>query len=407
MNEIQKDYHIEEDEIDLLALFGVLFRYKLLIIIITLVSVLGAVGFSILSLVLPPEVSPLPNKYRPEALILVQDQQQGGGLSSMISSSGLGALAGMAGISGGGAGYGELAVKLLKSKSILDTIAGEFNLVERYKIEKHFIAETREEILENSSFDYDDKTNTITIAFEDYDPALATAVVNRIVELLDKRFTSIGGNKNLTLKNLLEEKLAGVSAEMSILEARIQDFQQEHGVLSIEELATEQITMLAKLRSQLILKEVEIKTYSDFSKIEDPVIKRLKSERENLLKLIREVESGFSSYEKIMPAQKDLPELALEFIHLKRDLFVQEKIYEIIIQQYELTKLSIEGEEPIFQVLELAEVPDKKSGPSRSLICIVTVFLAFFFSIIAVFILNAVKNIKSDPEKIKRIKGIS
>lgn len=325
----------------------------------------------------------------------------------MISSSGLGALAGMAGISAGGSGYGELAVKLLKSKSILDKIAEEFNLVERYKIEKHFISGPREIILESSNFDYDAKTNTITISFEDSDPVFATAMVNRMVELLDKRFSSIGGNKSLTLKNLLEEKLAGVSAEMSRFEARIQDFQQEHGVLSIEELATEQITMLARLRSQLILKEVEIKTYSDFSRIEDPVIKRLKSERDNLLKLIREVETGFSSYEKIMPAQKDLPALALKFIHLKRDLFVQEKIYEILIQQYELTKLSIEGEEPIFQVLELAEVPDKKSGPSRSLICIVTVFLAFFFSIIAVFILNAVKNIKSDPEKIKRIKGIS
>ncbi len=406
MNEIQKDYHIEEDEIDLLALFGVLFRYKLLIIIITLVSALGAVGFSVLSLVLPPERSPLPNKYRPEALILVQGQQQGD-LSSMISSSGLGALASMAGVSVDGSGYGELAVILLKSKSILDTIAEEFNLVERYKIKKYIKAETRSIILENSSFDYDAKTNTITISYEDYDPVLATAVVNRIVELLDKRVSSICGNRSLTLKKLLEVKLDGVSAEMSGLEARIQDFQQEHGVLSIEELATEQITMLARLRSQLILKEVEIKTYSDFSRIEDPVIKRLKSERDNLLKLIREVESGFSSYEKIMPAQKDLPELALEFIHLKRDLFVQEKIYEILIQQYELTKLSIEGEEPIFQVLELAEVPDKKSGPSRSLICIVTVFLAFFFSIIAVFILNAIKNIKNDPDKIKRIKGIS
>ena len=406
MNEIQKDYHIEEDEIDLLALFGVLFKYKLLIIIITLVSALGAVGFSVRSLVLPPEKSPLPNRYRPEALILVQGQQQGG-LSSMLLTSGLGALASMAGISAGGSGYGELAVKLLKSKSILDTIAEEFNLVERYKIKKYFKAETRSIILNNSNFDYDAKTNTITISYEDYDPALATAVVNRMVELLDKRFSSIGGNRNLTLKKLLEEKLAGVSAEMSILETRIQDFQQEHGVLSIEELATEQITMLARMRSQLILKEVEIKTYSDFSRIEDPVIKRLKSERDNLLKLIREVESGFSSYEKIMPAQKDLPELALEFMHLKRDLFVQEKIYEILIQQYELTKLSIEGEEPIFQVLELAEVPDKKSGPSRSMICIVTVFLAFFFSIIAVFILNAVKNIKNDPDKIKRIKGIS
>jgi len=83
-------------------------------------------------------------------------------------------------------------------------------------------------------------------------------------------------------------------------------------------------------------------------------------------------------------------ELALEFAHLKRDLFVQEKIYEVLTQQYELAKLSIEGEEPIFQILELAEVPDKKSAPRRSIICMVTVVVVFFLSIIAVFILIVV-----------------
>jgi len=259
--------------------------------------------------------------------------------------------------------------------------------------------------LGNSRFDYDNKTRTITISFEDIDPVFAANVVNRLVELLHQRFATIGGNRNLIQKNLLENKLADVSAEMARLEALIQDFQLKQGVLSIEELATEQITMLAELRSQLILKEVEINTYSDLSRIQDPVIKRLKSERDNLLKLIREVESGFSSYEDIMPAQKDLPELALEFAHLKRDLFVQEKIYEVLTQQYELAKLSIEGEEPIFQILELAEVPDKKSAPRRSIICMVTVVVVFFLSIIAAFVFNAIKNIKNDPEKMKRLKG--
>ena len=405
MSEEQNDSYIEEDEIDLLSLFGVLFRYKLFIIITTFISALGVVAFSILSLRLPPEKSPLPNKYRPEALILVQDQQQGG-VSSMLSSSGLGTLAGLAGVSPGSS-YGELAVKLLKSKSILDKIVEEYKIVEKYKIKEHLKAASRQVILNNSRFEYDNKTKTITISFEDIDPVFAANVVNRLVELLDQRFATIGGNRNLTQKNLLESKLTDVSTEMARLEASIQDFQLKHGVLSIEELAKEQITMLAGLRSQLILKEVEIKTYSDLSRIQDPVIKRLKSERDNLLKLLREVESGFSSYEDIMPAQKDLPELALEFAHLKRDLFVQEKIYEILTQQYELTKLSIEGEEPIFQILELAEVPDRKSGPSRSIICIVTVFAAFFLSIITAFILNAVKNIKNDPEKMKRLKGTS
>ena len=57
--------------------------------------------------------------------------------------------------------------------------------------------------------------------------------------------------------------------------------------------------------------------------------------------------------------------------------------------------------------IELAEVPDRKSGPSRSLICIVTVCVVFFLSIIASFILNTIKNIKNDPEKLKKLKGIA
>ncbi len=228
MSEAQKDSYIEEDEIDLLSLFGVLLKYKLFIIITTLISALSVVAFSILSLRLPPEKSPLPNKYRPEALILVQDQQQGG-VSSMLSSSGLGTLAGLAGVSPGSS-YGELAVKLLKSKSILDKIVEEYKIVEKYKIKEHLKAASRQVILNNSRFEYDNKTKTITISFEDIDPVFAANVVNRLVELLDQRFATIGGNRNLTQKNLLENKLTDVSTEMARLEALIQDFQLKHGV---------------------------------------------------------------------------------------------------------------------------------------------------------------------------------
>jgi uncharacterized protein involved in exopolysaccharide biosynthesis len=162
---------------------------------------------------------------------------------------------------------------------------------------------------------------------------------------------------------------------------------------------------MARLRSQLILKEMEIKTYSDFARIDDPVIKRLRAERQNLSSLISEMETGFDSYEEVLPSQQDLPKLALEFSHLKRDLLIQSKIYEILTQQYELAKLNVEGEEPVFQVLELAEAPDLKSGPSRSIIVIVTTFAAFFFSVILAFVMNAWRNIRNDPERMKKLRG--
>jgi uncharacterized protein involved in exopolysaccharide biosynthesis len=63
------------------------------------------------------------------------------------------------------------------------------------------------------------------------------------------------------------------------------------------------------------------------------------------------------------------------------------------------------SEKPVFQVLELAEVPDQKSGPSRGLICVIVTFAAGFFSVFLAFVLNAISNIKKDPEAMAKLRG--
>jgi uncharacterized protein involved in exopolysaccharide biosynthesis len=66
------------------------------------------------------------------------------------------------------------------------------------------------------------------------------------------------------------------------------------------------------------------------------------------------------------------------------------------------------SETPVFQILELAEVPDQKSGPGRGMLCIIVTFAAGFFSVFLAFVLNAAANILNDPEameKFRRKKG--
>ncbi len=398
----QRQY-IEEDEIDLLELFGVIWRYKWVILWVTLLAAVVSVAFSIISLKLPPEQSPLPNRYKSSALILINEESSGD-LSSMLAQSGLSSFAGIAGVSSGPS-YAMLAEKLITSRSLIDTIVEEFNIIEKYNITERIKSNSRNRIKISLSIDHDKETGTITISYEHIDPVFAKDIVNRVIELLDKQFASIGGNRTLTRKNLLEQKLAEVEAEIAKLEAKIQEFQRKHGVLDVESLAQEQIATLAQLRSQLISKEMEIKTYSNFARINDPVLQRIKAERDNLAKLLKDIEAGYSDYESLLPSTEDLPALALEFEHMKRDLQVQAKIYEILTQQYEVAKLNAEGQEPIFQVLETAEVPDLKSGPSRGIICMVATVGAFFFSIIFVFVINAWKNIKNDPERMRKLTG--
>ena len=386
-----------KDEIDLLEIISILLRFKWLIVTITTVAAVIVVIFLVITMKMSPDKSPLPNIYRPAALILINEDTSS--TSSLLSSSGLGSLAGLAGISGGTT-YGALAEKIVRSNSTIDIIVEMFDVINRYDITKHPIGSSRKEVNSHLGVDYDVETSTLTISYEDYDPVYARDIVNQIVTIMVHRFSAIGSNKNLTRKNLLEQKLSEVETEIASLESSIRQFQEKHGALDVETLAKEQVSALAELKSELFLKDMEIKTYSGFTSIDDPAIRRMKAARENLAKLINEMESGYSEYEPFMLAQEDLPALAIEFEHFKRNLQVQTGIYQILIQQYELAKLNVEGEDQIFQTLELADIPDLKAGPSRSTISITTTVAAFLFSIMLAFIISAIQNIRNDSARI-------
>jgi tyrosine-protein kinase Etk/Wzc len=391
------------DEVDMIEILSVLYRRRQFIVVFNLVVVGLTLAFAIASLLLPPEISPLPNLYRPHALLLVNDDRVSA-TQAALSASGVGQLATLAGISSSG-GYGELARRVLGGNSIIDTIIAEFDIIKRYKIERYPVANSREAVEDRAFFDFDAATNTLSIAFKDYNPQFARDVTNRFVELLVQRFRSIGVNRNITERDLLQNRQAEVEAEIARLEDSVESFQRLHGVVTAQSLGEEQVKMLAEVRSRLIFKELEIDSYSEFARAPDPVMTRLQSERDNLRALLTEMEQGYNRYDDIMPSQQEIPRLAIEFGRLQRDLEVQARIYEILSQQYEIAKLNAQGEKPIFQVLEMADAPDKKDSPRRSIIMIVTAFASLFVSVIMAFVLNAVSAVRNDPEAMKRIRG--
>ncbi len=401
----EKPIIYEEKEIDILRIIGVLYRYKWFIIIVTGCSAIVIFLYLLIASQLPLEESYYPDVYRSTATVLVNEKSTNEIIASLFTPTGLSS-GGLFGDIPLGFSFGELTIKIIRSRSILDIIADEFDIINRHNIDKSQIGISRQLINNHLSVSYDEKTMTITIGYEDYNPEFARDVVTRFVELLEEKYLLIGGSRYGKQKDLLESKLLEVEGEISALEYKIQEFQKDYGVLDVDSLAIEQAAIMSRFRSQLILKEIEIKTYSDFATIEDPTIRQLRAERDNLLSLINEIESGFSEYENILPSQKDLPDISLEFNHLKRDLSIKEKIYEILIQQYELIKLTLEGGDQIFQVLEQAEVPDFKVGPNRALICLFVTFVAFSISCLLVFIFKAIKNILNDPESVRKLKGL-
>jgi len=326
----------KDQEISLVDLFAVLWKRKWLIIISTGVAMVFAVVYSILTIKLPAEKSPLPNKYTPYAQMLINNNDNSSGLSSMLSSSGLGGLASMAGVNvKSGASNSSLAGYLVSSNKTLDEVIEKFDLIERYKIEKHVKDSSRKALKEVLKSNYDDDTGVFTISFTDIDPIFAAEVVNYVVRILESRFEEIGIDKTLLSKKNLEENI-------------------------------------------------------------DTAYKNI----QGLQKQIMGIESSVSNVYSSAGTQSIMMDTSM----VKMELQVQENIYSQLKAQYEMLKVSMASEQPVFQILEYAEIPDQKSGPSRAHFCIIVTFAAIFISIFMCFLLTALENLKSDPEVLDKFK---
>lgn len=327
----------DSEEISLIDLLAVLLRYKKMIIIVTVVAMVAILVFSIISLVLPTEKSPLPNKYTAKAEMLINNESSEGGLSSLMSSSGMSGLASLAGIDvgTGAASNSALAIYLVHSNSVMDNIISKFDLVKRYKIKKFEKSDTRKALQETLISAFDEDSGVFTVSFTDVDPVFAQSVVNHTVGLLEARFDEMGIDKNKLTKVNLEKNIENTYNEILSLQKQIH--------------------------------ELEFSTSS----------------------------MGFRS---------DGQSIILDATLKKAELAVQQEIYAQLKSQYELLKVTMASEQPVFQILEYAEVPDKKSGPSRGMLCIIVTFAAFFVSVFMAFLLNAIKNVKADPEAMKKLR---
>lgn len=323
-----------DDEINLLDLLAVLWRRKKMIIVVTIVTMLLSVVFAVLSLMLPPNISFLPNVYSPAAHMLINEKTSGA--ASALSGSGLSGLASLAGINLGSSStsYGELASFITSSNYFLDTLVDEFDLIERYKIKKYFRANSRKKLLKKISSNLDKDTGVFSLRFEDIDPAFASQVVNFAVEYLENRFQEIGLDRNQVKKENLEASID--------------------------------------------------RTYREILALQDKTAG-----------LERSAISGGAS----------IPSITLEANRLKLELEAQSTVYKQLKTEYELLKIEMNSESPIFQVLELAEVPDRKSGPSRGMICIILSMAGFFFALLAAFVQDAMQKIRQDKEAMAKFSG--
>jgi uncharacterized protein involved in exopolysaccharide biosynthesis len=324
------------NDITIFDIFAILWHYKIMIIVITTLAAIGVVVYSIISLKLPPEKSYKPNVYTARASMLIENRASGGtDLSSILSTSNRN-LASMAGVSlpSGSSSNSQLAIFLVGSSTLLDSIVNEFDIINKFKIKKHPKTSGRNKIKKSLKANYE--RGIFTISFTNKDSVLARDIVNFCTISLERRFDELGLDRNKIEKENLEINIDNTMFDIQQLEEDSRNLEQSVATIAF---------------------------------------------------------SGG------LPAiTRDINRISLE-LSAKRQIYTQLKV------QYELLKINMASEKPVFQILEMAEAPELKSGPSRAKLCMIVTAAAGFFSVFLAFALHAVINIRNDPEAMAKLRG--
>jgi uncharacterized protein involved in exopolysaccharide biosynthesis len=101
------------------------------------------------------------------------------------------------------------------------------------------------------------------------------------------------------------------------------------------------------------------------------------------------------------PSIRQLPLLGVKWADLYRETKIQETVYELLTQQYELAKIEEAKEIPVVKILDAASVPEKKSFPPRTLMVSLLTCASLAFAIAWIVASNRWENISArDPRKV-------
>lgn len=397
-----------DDTVSLLDLVGVLVRRRRLIAASTTAGALLIFAYVLLTLYLSPS-SPwnlLPDIYRPQAKVLLLERE-----SSRLSAVNLaleraGSLGELLGGVGGGGSSAALAQELLAGRTIHDRIIDEFDFVRRYGFTDKPRTRARAMAERSLKHEFDLESAVLSISYEETEAVFAAAVLERVLEHLEQRFHALTMETVVLKKQHLEERLAVVGADRQAAQDRLVAFHRAYGIIDIQEQSLELAQLLADYKRELLAKEVEMQSLRESLPGSDPSVVQLQGQIDIVRQVLDELQTGFRSFSAQTIPQDELPGVAAEYLNLRRDLEIQEQIYALLREQYELARVEETDPSRTFQVLEPVEVPEAKYWPSRALICVVATLIVLLLSILLAFFLEYLVRVRADPVEAAKLAAI-
>lgn len=284
-------------------------------------------------------------------------QQQGAATGALAS---LGALAGL---SGGIRNTGDQHVTFAQSRTIADRMIERFDLKTVY--DEKLTHDARLKLTESTRVVLGKKDGVITLEVDDHDPKRAADMANAYVEELRKLTAGLTLTEAQQRRAFFETQLKQVRTKLDAAQAALQGSGVSTETIKAEPKAA--VEALAKLRAEVTSAEVRLQMLSSSLAENTPEV-RQQSAAVNRLR------------SELARAGQAEQSAAGGYIGAYREFKYQEGLFDLIARQYELARVDESRDGGQLQIIDAAQVPERKTKPKRSQLMI----LGFVLALIAV-----------------------
>jgi uncharacterized protein involved in exopolysaccharide biosynthesis len=350
----------------------------------------------------------IPSRYVATTQLMPPDNQSGNGAAAFLAAAGRsgGSLAGLAGDLLGTKNSGALFVGILSSRTVQDRLIEQFNLRHEYGDRK--MEDARTDLAKHTGISEDRKSGILSVSVWDHDPRRAAAMATAYVEELDRLVAQVSTSAAKRERIFLEERLHAVKQDLDASATKFSDFASKNTAIDIPAQGKAMVEAAAALQGQLIAAESELHGLEAIYTDQNVRVKSLRARVSELRTQLGKLggESGAAgalsskSDPSLYPSIRQLPVLGVTYADLYRRTKIQETVYELLTQQYELAKVQEAKEIPSVKVLDAAVVPTKKSFPPRIAFTAVGAALFFLGACVWIFVNRSYAAIDpQDPRK--------
>jgi capsule polysaccharide export protein KpsE/RkpR len=333
----------------------------------------------------------IPSQYASTARIMPPEQNGSGALLSLLAGrggGGDGASPGLASLAGnflGTASKGALFIDLAHSRTVQDQLVDRFNLQKVYRA--RYKQDARKALETHTSVEEDRKSGVLSITVIDVSPQRARDMAQAYVEELDRLTSQVSTSAARRERIFIEQRLAAVKTDLEDAEHQFSAFASKNGTPDIKEQGKAMVEAAALLQGQVIATQSELQGLEQIYTENNVRVRALRArlgELQNQLQKLGGTNAPLSTdgsgADEMYPSIRQLPLLGVEWADKYRRMKIQETVFELLNQQYELTRIQEAKEIPTIRVIDPANVPEKKSWPPRLLIILLLTSLSLVIS---------------------------